>query len=508
MSGWEELWKDDTTTVDDTSDNNNKTSNETNPFPNDDSSTSNPPSITPSPTRITNPTLFSPIFSPTNHYSSREDFNEFFNTSQLLAMNLTLSPASPTSTPSFAPTSSAIHNQGGYNWGSQTPDYNNNNNPTSEEAVNFKEFIAFVSWYAFLVLCCFIPTLCAYQRRRRNARILQASLNNMQRRLDELDRMGGLERIMVHSTNDPTNINTDGTQRYSTEMLDLGENRNRDWEFLEQLFGTGTTNNNGADENNGGYSDRRRSLLSEIWSGMSVRMLVEREERRKRERGSRLVAALKESSMEVKEWHLIPNEPVNEPLSPINALKQNDEHIIDIRDGMDKKPEGKEVHLESTELPKSEPNVEAVVEETGTNSSCAKPQQPNTTIPLSLYQVDDPYIDDDDDNPYSALCIPCTDETNNKSTSSPPSSPQSPPQTESRLVPPTCAICLLNYEPGCYVSWSSNCIHVFHRDCILMWLLKKEEPLCPCCRQEFVSVSGGLSVVGTHTVPWEELLAG
>lgn len=122
----------------------------------------------------------------------------------------------------------------------------------------------------------------------------------MQRRLDELDRMGGLERIMVHSTNDPTNINTDGTQRYSTEMLDLGENRNRDWEFLEQLFGTGTTNNNGADENNGengGYSERRRSLLSEIWSGMSVRMLVEREERRKRERGSRLVAALKESSM-------------------------------------------------------------------------------------------------------------------------------------------------------------------------------------------------------------------
>lgn len=286
------------------------------------------------------------------------------------------------------------------------------------------------------------------------------------------------------------------------------------------------------------------------------------------------------NDQEVKEWHLIPNEPVNEPLSPINALRQNDEHIIDIRDGMDKKPEGKEVHLESTELPKSEPNVEAVVEETGTNSSCAsalhldtqqqsdietssscdqeattttaaaaeattahetqsscdqeaaaaeaappqsqentnptsleeqtssEPQQPNTTIPLSLYQVDDPYIDDDDDNPYSALCIPCTNETNNKSTSSPPSSPQSPPQTESRLVPPTCAICLLNYEPGCYVSWSSNCIHVFHRDCILMWLLKKEEPLCPCCRQEFVSVSGGLSVLGTHTVPWEELLAG
>lgn len=59
-------------------------------------------------------------------------------------------------------------------------------------------------------------------------------------------------------------------------------------------------------------------------------------------------------------------------------------------------------------------------------------------------------------------------------------------------IPPTCAIiCLLSYSPGCYVTWSSNpeCIHAFHRDCILAWLLKKEEPLCPCCRREFVSSS-------------------
>jgi hypothetical protein len=37
--------------------------------------------------------------------------------------------------------------------------------------------------------------------------------------------------------------------------------------------------------------------MSDILGGMSVRMLVEREERRKRERGRRLVAALKESSV-------------------------------------------------------------------------------------------------------------------------------------------------------------------------------------------------------------------
>lgn len=94
--------------------------------------------------------------------------------------------------------------------------------------------------------------------------------------------------------------------------------------------------------------------------------------------------------------------------------------------------------------------------------------------PSSLYDINDPYIDeDDDDNPYSALALCNTPAAQSQSI---------------RLVPPTCAICLTNYSIGCYVSWSKNseCTHAFHRDCILMWLLKKEEPLCPCCRREFV----------------------
>ena len=129
---------------------------------------------------------------------------------------------------------------------------------------------------------------------------------------------------------------------------------------------------------------------------------------------------------------------------------------------------------------------------------------------LSLYQTEtDDIFDDDDDNKYTALCLPCSSSDKDTATSSstgeatassPPSLAQSaPPQStiqdtqppSSRLVPPTCAICLVSYSPGCYVTWSSNsdCIHAFHRDCILMWLLKKEEPLCPCCRREFVSSS-------------------
>lgn len=270
-------------------------------------------------------------------------------------------------------------------------------------------------------------------------------------------------------------------------------------------------------------------------------------------------------------WHLIPNEPI----SPTDAMIQNNDHIVDVSDEiMDAKlgdeeaekevnsesnelprpePIQEVVDLESNELPIPEPIHEAVIEDCetypttctsalhiethqqcdGTSSvsleqnevscdqeeeeaevaaapasppqsqentnptpvevaegqSSVEPQQNDNTIPLSLYQVDDPYIDDDE-NPYSALCIPCNNENKDESTtaaSSEVAAPQSQPQTESRLVPPTCAICLIHYEPGCYVSWSNNCIHVFHRDCILMWLLKKVEPLCPCCRQEFVS---------------------
>ena len=56
-----------------------------------------------------------------------------------------------------------------------------------------------------------------------------------------------------------------------------------------------------------------------------------------------------------------------------------------------------------------------------------------------------------------------------------------------RCVPGGCAICLCPYENGDQVSWSKEvaCQHVFHQECIVPWLAKKEEPKCPCCRQDF-----------------------
>lgn len=59
-----------------------------------------------------------------------------------------------------------------------------------------------------------------------------------------------------------------------------------------------------------------------------------------------------------------------------------------------------------------------------------------------------------------------------------------------RLVSGSCAICLESYVVGDEVIWSSNssCPHVFHSNCIIPWLAKKEEPKCPCCRQSFCEV--------------------
>ena len=63
--------------------------------------------------------------------------------------------------------------------------------------------------------------------------------------------------------------------------------------------------------------------------------------------------------------------------------------------------------------------------------------------------------------------------------------------SEGRIVPNSCAICLSGYAIGDEVSWSTNgssCPHAFHTSCIKLWLSKKEEASCPCCRQQFVSV--------------------
>jgi hypothetical protein len=53
-----------------------------------------------------------------------------------------------------------------------------NQNDTSGNAY---EFVAFLLWYIFLVLCCVIPTCCAYRRRRQVEARLAQQQSNMDR---------------------------------------------------------------------------------------------------------------------------------------------------------------------------------------------------------------------------------------------------------------------------------------------------------------------------------------
>jgi hypothetical protein len=50
----------------------------------------------------------------------------------------------------------------------------------------------------------------------------------------------------------------------------------------------------------------------------------------------------------------------------------------------------------------------------------------------------------------------------------------------------SCAICLGDYAHGEAIQGSKNCVHVFHSECIMDWLVKHQE--CPICRTDFGDV--------------------
>jgi len=64
-----------------------------------------------------------------------------------------------------------------------------------------------------------------------------------------------------------------------------------------------------------------------------------------------------------------------------------------------------------------------------------------------------------------------------------------------------CAICLCPYEEGDIRIFSKRCPHVFHKECILEWLVKCHNE-CPCCRKEMVTKSElketSVSLLGTE----------
>jgi len=52
---------------------------------------------------------------------------------------------------------------------------------------------------------------------------------------------------------------------------------------------------------------------------------------------------------------------------------------------------------------------------------------------------------------------------------------------------PVCSICLLEYEPTDLTFKSKSCPHMFHEECLLSWLERRNNTECPCCREVLVS---------------------
>jgi hypothetical protein len=75
------------------------------------------------------------------------------------------------------------------------------------------------------------------------------------------------------------------------------------------------------------------------------------------------------------------------------------------------------------------------------------------------------------------------------------------PLVVTRAIPGTCAICLNQYAIDEAIIWSPNrdCVHCFHEDCIMSWLMRKSSKhrQCPCCRQSFVSSTAATTTIKT-----------
>lgn len=70
-------------------------------------------------------------------------------------------------------------------------------------------------------------------------------------------------------------------------------------------------------------------------------------------------------------------------------------------------------------------------------------------------------------------------------------------------VPNRCTVCTESYKTGETVVWShdAECRHVFHRNCLIDYLLNVngEDTPCPVCRRNFCSTN--CAMLGRNSIP-------
>lgn len=104
--------------------------------------------------------------------------------------------------------------------------------------------------------------------------------------------------------------------------------------------------------------------------------------------------------------------------------------------------------------------------------------------------TDDHHNDDDGSNSITTVMNTGSSHLTRRPRATITTIPGNTASTTHRYVTQSCAICLQPYQMGETVTWSSNpnCIHCFHTDCIVPWLIRKTSgKQCPCCRQRFVA---------------------
>jgi len=257
------------------------------------------------------------------------------------------------------------------------------NNNSSEPDIF--EFLGFVAWYLFLVICCIVPTACAYRRRR---------LQDYRRR----NQMQGEQQAYFSNA-----------FNFTPRQVQERQNQVSVKEIQDMLAKTSMQ----VEE-----SDLVRLRGDSLRSSKEKPAPVISDEEEKIHTSDNVIVPSKSSSSEE---------------------KYNDENLDkDLNENEEKLPE------EDVEL---------------------------AGVPPSLSQ-DENFDINFEESEYSHVQLPA-DATNGN-----------------RMVPSACAICLCPYEVGDRVSWSphEHCPHAFHHDCIVSWLDKKREHLCPCCRQEFCTI--------------------
>lgn len=435
-------------------------------------------------------------------------------------------------------------------------DDSNSNDPYYNPKGDAYEFTAFALWYLFLVLCCVVPTYCAYRRRARAARLemeqrerrmlaatrgpdgsdwyveAMAELERRRREDDAYDAAvtAGVDGVLAGSlmlgANDPgqgggSSINN------STDVV-LFRGMSADGRPITVLAGSGTATtatllslNAAADpssvagtrmrtsttsstdepmrlvylrrESSGTDDDARDGIrtFTGLNFGSNVNPFTsvagaswfmaaaqQREQVQREERTRILDAVLENSSMWVNDGDLLTAEDaeevsgeglgtnINDADDPMKSKDSGETRSASQNDGLDNDVSSSTCKVERDE----EDAVDKKDEEEGSDAMAEE--------------------DGDSEFPFLRLRAPMLGAIKYD--------PKDPDKINrimrkhrGRIVPSSCAICLCPYSIDDEVSWStkgSACPHAFHTSCIKLWLSKKEEALCPCCRQQFVSV--------------------